>query len=152
MEVVQSINPGQPELPEWVYNGAILGVQGGTDRMLELLSMAKDAGVEVSGLWIQDWSGKIVTEFGTRVFWNWKWNSTWYPDLDQVIKDLMKEDIRVTAYITPHLNTDGDVFKNNQDQDYWLTDHSGVLTQDFGQFNVATIDILKVYCNWLHNS
>ena len=29
MELVQAINPGQPELPEWVYNGAILGVQVG---------------------------------------------------------------------------------------------------------------------------
>ena len=26
--VVRKINPSQPELPEWVYNGAILGVQG----------------------------------------------------------------------------------------------------------------------------
>ena len=28
MEIVQKINPGQPELPDWIYNGAILGVQG----------------------------------------------------------------------------------------------------------------------------
>ena len=27
MELVQHINPGQPELPDWVYNGAMLGVQ-----------------------------------------------------------------------------------------------------------------------------
>ena len=30
MKTVQKINPGQPEMPEWIYNGAILGVQGGT--------------------------------------------------------------------------------------------------------------------------
>ncbi len=41
MEIVQSINPGQPELPEWVYNGAILGVQGGTTRMLEILEQVR---------------------------------------------------------------------------------------------------------------
>ena len=29
MKTVQKINPGQPEMPEWIYNGAILGVQGG---------------------------------------------------------------------------------------------------------------------------
>jgi len=28
MEIVQALNPGQPPLPDWVYNGAILGVQG----------------------------------------------------------------------------------------------------------------------------
>ena len=41
---------------------------------------------QVAGMWIQDWSGKIVTDFGTRVFWNWKWNETWYPNLDTVIR------------------------------------------------------------------
>ena len=29
IKTVQKINPGQPEMPEWIYNGAILGVQGG---------------------------------------------------------------------------------------------------------------------------
>lgn len=37
MEIVQSINPGAPPLPEWVYNGAIMGVQGGTEAMLDYL-------------------------------------------------------------------------------------------------------------------
>ncbi len=71
--------------------------------------------MQVSGLWIQDWSGKIVTEFGTRVFWNWRWNETWYPNLDTVIADLKQEGVRVTAYITPHLNVDGDVFKEHEE-------------------------------------
>ena len=57
-----------------MYNGAILGVQGGTEKMLDYLAQARDHGVAVSAMWIQDWSGKIVTGFGTRVFWNWRWN------------------------------------------------------------------------------
>ena len=65
---------------------------------------------QVAGLWIQDWSGKIVTDFGTRVFWNWKWNETWYPGLDTVIRDLDAEGVKVTAYMTAHLNIDGDVY------------------------------------------
>ena len=88
MKTVQKINPGQPEMPEWIYNGAILGVQGGnfcknilqlfrqlfvlnilgTDRMLDILHQAQENDVAVSGLWIQDWSGKITTEFGTRFY------------------------------------------------------------------------------------
>ena len=94
METAKKINPGQPELPDWVYNGAILGVQGGTERMLDILKQAQDNNVAVSGLWIQDWSGKITTEFGDRVFWNWRWNETWYPDLDKVIQvifDILSE-------------------------------------------------------------
>ena len=77
-------------------------------------------------MWIQDWSGKIVTDFGTRVFWNWRWNETWYPNLDTVIRwnlaflwcqdppcsfrNLDAEGVKVTAYVTAHLNVDGDVY------------------------------------------
>ena len=38
VSLLQAINPGQPLLPDWVHNGAIIGVQGGTDRMLEVLN------------------------------------------------------------------------------------------------------------------
>ena len=41
------MNPGQPELPDWVYNGAILGVQGGTDTMLMRLEDARAHGIQV---------------------------------------------------------------------------------------------------------
>ena len=92
-------------------------------------------------MWIQDWSGKITTGFGTRVFWNWRWNETWYPDLDTVIQatlrrkylnvvtkifvgqELGEEGVKVTVYLTPHLNTDGDVYQAGAaDQANWLTD------------------------------
>ena len=39
MKTVQKINPGQPEMPEWIYNGAILGVQGGTYRELNIFDI-----------------------------------------------------------------------------------------------------------------
>ena len=42
------------------------GVQGGTESMLGYLEQAKDHDVAVSAMWIQDWSGKITTDFGTR--------------------------------------------------------------------------------------
>ena len=33
----------QPELPEWIYNGVILGVQGGTERVRhELISLRRN--------------------------------------------------------------------------------------------------------------
>ena len=37
MQVVQAINPGIKPIPEWVSKGAIIGVQGGTDKMLATL-------------------------------------------------------------------------------------------------------------------
>ena len=81
------------------------------------------------------------------MFWNWQWNSTWYPNLDQVIKDLKEEEnIRVTAYITPHLNIDGGIFQENaESSNYWLknSDSDETLFQDFGEFNVSTVDIIE---------
>ena len=92
---------------------------------------------------IQDWSGKIVTGFGTRVFWNWRWNDTWYPDLDIVIKDLRQEhNIRVTAYITGHLNVKGDIYQQNASEPLWLTNDQGqTIIQDYGSFDVRTSTI-----------
>ena len=56
-------------------------------------------------MWIQDWSGKITTDFGTRVFWNWRWNETWYPDLDFVVKELDDQGVKVTVYLTGRFAT-----------------------------------------------
>jgi len=47
--------------------------------MLDKVQLCDTYGVNVSAFWIQDWSGKIQTSFGYRVFWNWRWNETFYP-------------------------------------------------------------------------
>ena len=47
--------------------------------MLDVLATAEKHELPVTGLWIQDWAGKIVTSFGQRVFWNWEWNPDRYP-------------------------------------------------------------------------
>ena len=72
------------------------------------------------------------------MFWNWRWNETWYPDLDNVIKDLKNShNIRVTGYITGHLNIKGDIYKDNETEPMWLTDETGeTVIQDYGSFDV----------------
>ena len=42
----------QPELPEWVYNGLIIGVQGGNERSFGLLEKTLKKGIKVSALWL----------------------------------------------------------------------------------------------------
>ena len=99
--------------------------------------------------------GKITTEFGQREFWNWKWNSTRYPNLDQVIQQLKSEqDIRVTAYMTAHLNVEGDIYLENENEDFWLKSDGHTLFQDFGEFNVTTVDIIEPdsECNCLNTA
>ena len=41
VDIVKDINPGQPEMPDWIYNGAILGVQGGTEQMLDYVAQVR---------------------------------------------------------------------------------------------------------------
>ena len=52
--------------------------------------------------------------------------------------------MKITVYLTPHLNIDGDVYQSAADQEHWITDTSGnTLLQDFGEFTVATADVIK---------
>jgi len=55
----------QPELPDWVYDGEILGIQGGTEVMMNKVDTALSNNMAVSGVWIQDWEGRrTVIHFG----------------------------------------------------------------------------------------
>ena len=121
----------QPALPEWVYDGMILGVQGGTQTMLEKLETARSAGIPVSGLWIQDWEGRRVTAVGKQLFWNWEWDSELYPGLDKEIPKLNAQGVKVLGYINPFLAVEKPLYKeasakgycvkNREGEDYYVT-------------------------------
>lgn len=64
----------QPCLPQWVYYGYILGIQGGTEIMMNKVNAALGSGVAVNGVWIQDWEGRRVTAAGKQLYWNWQWD------------------------------------------------------------------------------
>ena len=53
---------------------------------MQRYNAAKAAGVNIRGIWIQDWAGIVMTSFGQRLFWNWKWNATTYPGIMFVTK------------------------------------------------------------------
>ena len=91
----------QPEMPDWVYNGVILGIQGGTDITLEKVETAKAAGVEVAGAWCQDWEGIKMTSFGKRLQWDWQWNKELYPGLDTKIHELKEQGSVSSVISTP---------------------------------------------------
>lgn len=129
MEVVQALNPGQPELPDWVYNGAILGVQGGTDKMLEHLAEAREHGIQVdqarwtSSRWPACGSrtgparssptsarASSGTGGGTRRGTPASTPSSGAAGAATSCRDLDAEGVKVTAYITAHLNVLGDVY------------------------------------------
>ena len=132
----------QPELPDWIYNGLIIGVQGGGERAFGLLEKTLAHGIPVSGIWCQDWCGKRVTSFGKRLQWDWHYHPEMYPDLPAEIEKLHKRGIRFLGYINPYLVEDGELYRKGLEADVFARRSDGsVYLVDFGEFNCGVIDL-----------
>lgn len=140
VEAVSARFGRQPPLPDWVYNGAIIGLKEG-ERSFARLDRIVEAGVRVSGLWCEDWAGVRETSFGTRLFWDWRWNAARYPQLPERIAALAERGIRFLAYVNPYLCIDGTLFGEARQRQYLArNDAGGVYTVDFGEFECGVVD------------
>jgi alpha-glucosidase len=150
MENITDLFGRQPELPDWVYNGVILGIQGGTDITIEKIDNAKKHGVEVAGAWCQDWQGKKVTSFGKRLQWDWKWNEEMYPNLDTKIHELKEQGVRFLGYINPYVLEDYSLYKVAEEKGYLATKQDGSkYVVDFGEFYCGVVDFTNPEaCEW----
>ncbi|MGV3491990.1 MAG: alpha-glucosidase [Devosia sp.] len=91
-------------LPDWVHEGVIVSVQGGTDKVRAKLDDLNSIGVPLAGLWIQDWPGIRVTNVGSQLWWDWKLDETFYPGWTQLVADLEAQGARMLTYINPFLS------------------------------------------------
>jgi sulfoquinovosidase len=140
VEMLSSRFGRQPPLPEWIYEGAIIGFKDGANSFTRL-AMMREAGVKVSGLWCEDWVGIRPTAFGARLFWDWRANESRYPGLRQRIAELNREGIRFLGYVNPYLCNDGPLFEVAEAAGYFVTDASGkTALVDFGEFQCGTVD------------
>lgn len=132
----------QIPLPEWAYEGAWLGIQGGTATCRSKFEKMRKAGAKVNVIWAQDWVGHRFTSFGKRLMWNWVWNRELYPNLDQQIKAWKQGGIRFTAYVNPYLAVEGSQFQEAQQRDYLVKNRDGgVYLVDFGEFDGGIVDL-----------
>lgn len=132
----------QPALPDWLYNGVIIGVQGGTEACLKKLKNSKDKGLDVVGIWAQDWEGKRITPFGKRLMWDFRWNPDEYPELDKEIHKLKENNIRFLGYINPYLAVEGKQYKKAAENGYLVLNKSKeVYLVDMGSFNAGIVDL-----------
>lgn len=130
----------QPPLPEWVYNGAIIGLKDGANSMTRLQAIMA-AGTKVSGLWCEDWVGLRHTSFGARLFWDWKANEERYPALRQKIAELEDHGVRFLGYVNPYLAVDGSLFPEAEANGYFAKDaEGGTALVDFGEFDCGVVD------------
>lgn len=153
LEDMTALYGRQPALPEWVYDGAILGIQGGTDIMMKKVDDCTKAGTDISAVWIQDWEGRRVTAVGKQLQWNWEWDSELYPALDEKIKELNARDIKVLGYVNPFLAVEKPLYKEASAKGYCVKDADG---NDYyvkiTTFPAAMIDLTNPdACEWIKN-
>ena len=97
-------------LPE-KYMGAMLGLQGGSKRVLSIVDSVLSYGAEVKSVWIQDWCGRKKTRFGSQLYWQWELDTQLYPEFDKFKSELNNRGIQLYAYINPFLAIDGNISK-----------------------------------------
>ena len=115
----------QRTLPDWIYDGAILAVQGGTEIIDEKTEKALSAGAKICGIWSQDWCGCRRTGFGYQVMWNWEWDKELYRDLDKRIPEWKAKGIRFLGYINPFLAIEKGLYKYASERGWCVKDKDG---------------------------
>lgn len=153
LEKLTALLGRQPELPDWVYDGVTLGVQGGTDVCQQKLDTLRRHGVKVNGIWAQDWSGIRMTSFGKRVMWNWKWNRDLYPQLDERIKAWNAEGVQFLSYINPYVASDRELCAEAAARGFLTKDAAGKdYHVEFGEFYAGVIDLTNPQAyDWYKN-
>lgn len=143
----------QPKLPEWVYNGLIIGAQGGTEIVEDIVKRSIDHGIQVSALWCQDWCGKKVTSFGKRLKWNWVWDQNQYPGLPDLMKRLEEKNIKFMGYSNPYLLEGTDLYKEGLEKGYFANHEDGSeYLVDFGEFYCGVVDFTNPEAfDWFKN-
>ncbi len=130
-------------LPEWIYSGAIVGMQGGTEKVQQVWSELQKRNTPISAFWLQDWVGQRTTSFGKQLWWNWEVDYDRYPGWDTLVAGLAQENIRTMVYASPYLadigslkpNMRRDLFKEAAAKGYLIKHPNGepylILNTDF---------------------
>lgn len=116
----------QRQLPEWVYDGAILAVQEGCDVIDRKIEEAEKKGIKIAGIWSQDWCGCRRTKFGYQVMWNWRYDKEdQYSNLPEKIKEWNEKGIKFLGYINPFIALEKDIYEEAKAKGYCVKDKEG---------------------------
>ena len=146
----QQAGDPRPVLAGWATRGAIIGLQGGTAEVRSELDRLLRAGAEISGVWIQDWTGKRTTSFGDRLWWTWQLDRSRYPRWRRLVHDFAEQGIHTTTYVNTFLvdaAPKGDpsirnLWQEASDAGYLVEDTSGSpYLLDQGEFDASLVDL-----------
>ncbi|MDJ0798508.1 MAG: alpha-glucosidase, partial [Calothrix sp. MO_167.B12] len=90
-------------LPNWLNSGALIGMQGGTEKVRETWLKLRKFDTPIAGFWLQDWVGQRPTIAGQQLWWNWQLDRNRYPKWDLLVKELEQAGIAVGVYLNPFL-------------------------------------------------
>ena len=110
----------QRKLPSWVYDGMILGIQGGKEIVEKKIEHVANSKMKVSGIWCQDWQGIRYTSFGKQLRWNWQYDEKLYPELPLFIKELRKKGFRYLGYANTFLTPETPLYKEAEEKGYLI--------------------------------
>ena len=133
-----------PTLPDWIYDGMILAVQGGTKAVQSAIDQMLEKHAKINGVWSQDWCGELFTFFGKQVLWNWQENENLYPELKEHIKNWGERGVKFLTYINPYLNAEESMFQYAKEKDYLVKnqDQQPYLTKSTS-FDFGIVDLTK---------
>ncbi|WP_420112418.1 alpha-glucosidase [Pseudactinotalea sp.] len=140
----------RPPLASWTGTGAIVGIQGGTQVVRDAVASLQEAGTEIAGVWLQDWTGQRTTDFGERLWWTWQLDEQRYPDWAGLVSDLGAQGIAVTSYVNPFLVDPADkptpparnLYAEAAEQGFLVADASGEpYALDQGGFDAYLVDL-----------
>jgi alpha-glucosidase (family GH31 glycosyl hydrolase) len=117
-------------LPGWIMDGAVVGLQGGTDRVSGILERLEALDAPVAAVWLQDWVGQRKTSFGTQLWWNWELDRDHYPDWDSLVESLKQKNIRLMTYVNPFLCDDVGQKKNHRRNHFREAAEGGYLVRN----------------------
>jgi Glycosyl hydrolases family 31 len=146
-------------LPEWLISGAVVGLQGGTDRVRRISEELESLGTPIAALWIQDWVGQRKTSFGNQLWWNWELDRDHYPTWGSLREDLEEKNIKLMIYINPFLCDDAAQKKNHRRNLFQEAARSGYLVKNedgepyaitISSFSAALVDLTNPEAwNWI---
>lgn len=137
-----------PALPDWIQEGGVVGVQGGTERVREIWTELKERETPLAGFWLQDWIGKRITSFGEQLWWNWELDRDQYPGWEELVSDLNDDGVEVLGYVSPYIvdvsekeNVRRNLFEEARENGYLVEEDGEVFMLPITDFSAALVDL-----------
>ncbi len=116
-------------LPAWITSGAVVGIQGGTEKVRKLHKRLEELDTPVAAFWLQDWVGQRQTSFGSQLWWNWELDRERYPGWEKLVAGLEGDGTKVMTYVSPLLADPSE--KENVRRNLFLeAERNGYLVED----------------------